>query len=273
MIIVANSFQGIPLADNSVQCVVTSPPYWGLRNYGVQGQLGQEPKLEAYVTNLVHVFREVHRILRNDGTLWLNLGDCFLRKNLLGIPWRVAFALQEDGWFLRSDIIWSKPNCMSESVKDRPTCSHEYLFLLTKSPRYFYDAEAIAEPAVSTDVRKFVDASSDKQRGHSRRHAGFNGRYAERLRTQGLPTTRNKRSVWSVAVRPSPDPDHFATFPPNLITPCILAGSRIGDTVLDPFSGSGTVVLVATGNSRRGIGLELNKAYATRSRQRMGLVV
>ena len=257
------------LPDESVQCCITSPPYWGLRDYGIAGQLGLERTPEEYVAKLVEVFREVRRMLRGDGTLWLNLGDsyatqggrgearmvelgnpsegaktvaaargeasgtkmaCGLKpKDLVGIPWRVAFALQADGWWLRSDIIWSKPNPMPESVTDRPTKAHEYLFLLTKSARYYYDGEAIKEPA---DGRTWHDLTGPprldvpgqtKQDGHGRRHSGFNARYFQ----EPPPASRNRRSVWTIPTQPFPEA-HFATFPEALVEPCIAAGSSEG---------------------------------------------
>jgi DNA modification methylase len=306
------------LPDESVQCCVTSPPYWGLRDYGADGQMGLEPTPEAYVAGMVGVFGEVRRVLRDDGTLWLNLGDSYagswgaqsrggppsesstLRgnchvgggpkikslsatqiaahpkltktgsidrtpglkpKDLVGIPWRVAFALQADGWWLRSDIIWNKPNPMPESVTDRPTKAHEYLFLLSKGERYYYDADAVAEDAVSASVWKFTDGGRDKQRGHGRRHAGFNGRYAERLAEDGPPDTRNRRSVWTIATKPYPEA-HFATFPPELPRLCIQAGTKPGGTVLDPFAGAGTTLYVAKELGRKSVGIELNPTYA-----------
>jgi DNA modification methylase len=250
------------LPDESVQSCITSPPYWGLRDYGIAGQLGLERTPEEYVEKLVEVFREVRRVLRGDGTLWLNLGDCYnaynggagpgsklsdtqtserphletgygLRtpslkpKDLVGIPWRVAFALQADGWWLRRDIIWHKPNPMPESVTDRPTSSHEYVFLLTKSARYYYDGEAIKEPA---DGRTWHDLTGPprldvpgqtKQDGHGRRHSGFNARYFQ----EPPPASRNRRSVWTIPTQSFPEA-HFATFPEALVEPCIAAGSR-----------------------------------------------
>lgn len=309
------------LPSESVHCCITSPPYWGLRDYGVIGQLGLEPTPQAYVAGMSAIFLEVMRVLRSDGTLWLNLGDSYATgagkacspgggaqgenfsgprgyrgshepdgknpnacvptfqpnrmpvdglkpKDLVGIPWRVAFALQADGWYLRSDIIWAKPNPMPESVTDRPTKAHEYLFLLTSSSRYSYDAAAIAEEAVSTEIKKFTDGGADKQRGHSRRHAGFNGRYAQRLDLEGVPTTRNARSVWTVATEPFPDA-HFAVMPTALVEPCVMAGCPEGGTVLDPFAGSGTVGVVALRHGRNFIGIELNPAYATMARDRI----
>ena len=213
------------LPDRSVHTCVTSPPYFGLRDYGVDGQIGLEDTPEVFVARLVEVFREVRRVLREDGTLWLNLGDSYGKnKQLLGIPWRVAFALQADCWYLRQDIIWQKPNPMPESIKDRCTKAHEYIFMFSKSAKYFYDSEAVKEPAVTKDGFKFTDGGKDKQRGHSRRHAGFNGRYAEKIASDGPPETRNRRSVWTVATKPFKGA-HFATFPPDLIEPCVLAGA------------------------------------------------
>jgi DNA modification methylase len=471
------------MPDESVQCCVTSPPYWGLRDYGADGQIGLEATPEEYVERLVEVFREVRRLLRPDGTLWLNLGDCYAShppgiqsaerykastlhgaapglsngvlspatsgklntivsglkpKDLVGIPWRVAFALQqphevvtirdradrawlaalidgegcitttvakpttgvnesyaivlqvrmsdrecldrvvaitgmsrvqneasppshaangqrpvfcwkvagdnaaailseiapylfikrrqavaawnlqrlkdgvvtkrgvpvpvanmeqrrelhrviralnqregadlpgwcrqpsfhvEPGWYLRSDVIWAKPNPMPESVRDRPTKAHEYLFLLSKSERYYYDAEAIAEDAVSESVWKFTDGGRDKKRGHGRRHAGFNGRYAERLAEDGPPATRNRRSVWTISTKPYPDA-HFAVFPPELPRLCIQAGCPEGGVVLDPFAGSGTTLHVAKEAGRRAVGIEINTEYCDLAAQR-----
>ena len=267
--------------DQSVHCCVTSPPYWGLRDYGVAGQLGLESTPAEYVEKMVAVFREVRRVLRDDGTLWLNLGDSYARmqegnvpqsknpdcpppfmagrvknaglkpKDLVGTPWRVAFALQADGWYLRQDIIWSKPNPMPESVRDRCTKAHEYIFLLSKSERYWFDADAIAEPA---DVKNFRDAPCarrDPPPGQSTDTGFLEGRYYE---------TRNKRSVWTVATQPYAEA-HFATFPPKLIEPCILAGCPVGGAVLDPFNGSGTTGLVSLQHGRHYVGIELNTDY------------
>lgn len=283
------------LPDASVHCCVTSPPYWGLRDYGVAGQLGLEKTPEEYVANLVAAFREVRRVLRDDGTLWLNLGDSYnsgggttcaigggLRENrqreknyretipglkpkdLVGIPWRVAFALQADGWYLRSDIIWAKPNPMPESVRDRPTRSHEYIFLMSKNARYYYDAEAIYE--------SMADASA------ARYEYGFGGAKNEHLKATVKPTAvvgdrtpttgRNKRSVWTVTTRPYAEA-HFATFPPDLIEPCIKAGCPAGGVVLDPFFGAGTTGLVAARLGREFIGIELNAKYCEMAERRI----
>ena len=294
------------LPDQSVHCCVTSPPYFGLRDYGMAGQIGLEDTPDAFVARLVDVFREVRRVLRDDGTLWLNLGDSYAAnrsyqvpstkggakhgpgqaaggkasavpdglkpKDLIGIPWRVAFALQADGWYLRQDIIWHKPNPMPESVTDRCTRAHEYLFMLSKSARYFYDAEAIKEPAKYSgltgkdasgfkDAKKFEGKHRDKQRGHGRRHAGFNDRWDAMSREEQCSGSRNRRSVWTVATKPYAGA-HFATFPPDLIEPCILAGCPVGGAVLDPFGGSGTIAGVAMRNGRSAILCELNPDYA-----------
>jgi DNA modification methylase len=290
----------IPLIDGCVQTVVTSPPYWGLRDYGVSGQIGLEPTPESYVATMVGVFREVRRVLRDDGTVWLNLGDSYAgsgkgwgggsisensghlekmggngtakqaginsglvppglkAKDLCGIPWRVAFALQADGWYLRSDIIWAKPNPMPESVTDRPTRSHEYIFLLSKSERYFYDADAIAEDAIHAgkEVSLGEKSLSKGQANGAGIRASGNGNAQSVM----VAARRNKRSVWTVNSEPTPEA-HFATFPQKLIEPCVLAGSRTGDLVLDPFIGSGTVGKVAERFGRRWVGLELSESY------------
>jgi DNA modification methylase len=293
------------LPDGSVQTCVTSPPYWGLRDYGNDGQLGLEPTPDEYVANMVAVFREVRRVLADDGTLWLNLGDSykpsgngstkkgfneryfgrpfendkqgaseghldrsnfradFLKpKDLVGIPWRVAFALQSDGWWLRQDIIWHKPNPMPESVTDRCTKAHEYLFLLSKSARYFYDAGAIKEPGVlGPHVRD--RASNFKKAGRETFASHLTG-----AATIELDGTRNKRSVWTVATKPYSGA-HFAVMPADLVEPCVLAGSKTGDTVLDPFTGSGTVGMVALRHGREFVGVELNPDYADLANKRI----
>jgi site-specific DNA-methyltransferase (cytosine-N4-specific) len=244
------------------QMCVTSPPYWGLRDYGIPGQIGAETKVDDYVSALVNVFREVRRVLAKDGTVWLNLGDSYTSggrrwrqtdkknparamdyraptpeglkpKDLIGVPWRVAFALQADGWWLRSDVIWHKPNAHPESVKDRPARVHEYLFLLTKSQDYFYDWQAVRERATGPDGGK-----------------------------------RNRRSVWSINTEPFADA-HFATFPPALVAPCLQAGTHRGSEVIDPFFGSGTVGEVCADLGRRFVGIELNREYAQIARKRL----
>ena len=276
---VINRLKDLP--DRSIQCVVTSPPYWGLRDYGVEGQLGLEPTPELYVENMVEVFREIKRVLKDDGTCWLNLGDSYAgggkgnygsgisthngtvskhpkgsdfktpnlkTKDLVGIPWRVAFALQADGWYLRQDIIWHKPNPMPESVKDRCTKSHEYIFLLTKSAKYFYDADALREPA-DTKPHKMGGTQTSSDRNDGDRQDVVIG--------DGF---RNKRSVWKITTKPYKEA-HFAVFPEELPTLCIKAGSSEGDVVLDPFFGSGTTGWVAQRLGRKWIGIELNAEY------------
>ena len=284
------------LDDESVQCVVTSPPYWGLRDYGVDGQLGLEATPEEFVENMVDVFREVKRVLRNDGTLWLNLGDSYfgggrgddskLRgshkgqgtydsmksskpdwnkvkglkpKDLVGIPWRVALALQADGWYLRSDIIWNKPNPMPESVTDRPTKSHEYIFLLTKSAKYYYDAEAIKEKnsPLTTERAKYHWAKPETKASQYQKLNGLNRDEEYPISADGK---RNKRSVWKITTKPYKEA-HFATFPEELPETCIKAGTQKGDVVLDIFAGSGTTLRVASKLGRKGIGIELNPEY------------
>jgi DNA modification methylase len=290
------------LPDSCVQCCVTSPPYWGLRDYGVAGQLGLEPAPEEYVAKMVAVFAEVKRVLRDDGTLWLNLGDSYAAngisglavkgdsstlggtanaahtaqrktvpaglkpKDLVGIPWRVALALQADGWYLRSDVIWSKPNPMPESVTDRPTKSHEYIFLLSKSAKYFYDAEAVKEPCESgpSDVRKMEESLPRIGGKHkilvdplSKASSTTN---IGRKRSVGNPDGRNCRSVWTIATCPYSGA-HFATFPPAIPERCIKAGTKPGDVVLDPFMGSGTTGAVALRLGRQTIGFDLNPEY------------
>jgi len=313
------------LPPQSVQTIVTSPPYWGLRSYlpaddpAKPLEMGSEPTPEAFVANLVALFAALRPALRDDGTLWLNLGDSYATngtsgpqgatgerasrsftaanlpakvpqgckpKDLCGIPWLVAFALRADGWYLRSDIVWHKPNPMPESVRDRPTRAHEYLFLLTKQARYFYDADAIAEPIsqasidrisqpnfanqtggekdygttgvnASRSMRKTLENFASKQDGHGRRHAGFNDRYD----FDNPAPTRNRRDVWTLPTIPYPG-SHYATMPPELVRPCILAGSRPGDLVCDPFLGSGTVAAVAIEEGRRWVGCDLDARNA-----------
>lgn len=391
-IINADAREGLTsLAEGFVQCVVTSPPYWGLRDYGLDGWeggnedcdhaygrftrggltskqasnpgsngdearscrcgairvsrgIGLEESPEAWVGQLVDVFRKVRRVLCDDGTVWVNVGDAYsarLRqsgdehagdlskstrgvitqgarplcgglkeKDLIGLPWRLAFALQADGWYLRSDIIWAKPNPMPESVRDRPTKSHEYVFLLTKQPRYYYDQDAVRMPWTSgrDDMRQkglrtgqaYIEQEMwpsnsekparvpsgwntgpgghgtidgrypkpDKQRGHSRRHAGFNDRWDAMSRDEQQVNGANLRTVWTIPTKPFPEA-HFATFPPDLVIPCVKAGSREGDTVLDPFCGSGTTGVVARKLGRDFIGIELNPEYAEMARKRI----
>jgi DNA modification methylase len=292
------------MPDQSVQTCVTSPPYFGLRDYGHEGQIGLEDTPDAFVARLVEVFREVRRVLRDDGTLWLNLGDSYAsarggthqpaetlaggrngktddgqrvnrdrhdgynptrnasaigmkHKDLIGIPWRVAFALQSDGWYLRQDIIWHKPNPMPESVTDRCTKAHEYLFLLSKSPRYYFDADAINEPVADTSAARLAQPNLKSQAGSTRVPGKTNGT----MKAVGNGKTRNRRSVWTVTTKPFKGA-HFATFPPDLIEPCILAGCPVGGVVLDPFGGSGTTAGVALKNGRKAVLCELNPEYA-----------
>ena len=244
------------MPDQSVHTCVTSPPYFGLRDYGMDGQIGLENTPDAFVARLVDVFRDVRRVLRDDGTLWLNLGDTIIAKQMQGIPWRVAFALQADGWYLRQDIIWHKPNPMPESVTDRCTKAHEYVFLLSKSPRYYFNADAIKEPAAESSVARLSQATLAEQAGSARVPGKTNGN----MKAVG-GDMRNKRSVWTVTTKPFKGA-HFATFPPDLIEPCILAGSPRGGVVLDPFGGSGTTAGVAIRNGRQAVLCELNPEYA-----------
>jgi site-specific DNA-methyltransferase (adenine-specific) len=248
------------LPSESVRCVVTSPPYWGLRDYGIEEQIGLETTVPQFLNRLVAIFAEVKRVLTSDGTLWLNIGDGYTSgnrgwrapdkknparamdvrpdtpeglkpKDLIGVPWRLAFALQADGWYLRSDIVWNKPNAMPESVKDRPARSHEYLFMLSKSEKYYYDWQAGREKADGGGLR-------------------------------------NRRSVWNINTKPFAGA-HFATFPPDLIRPCVQASTEPGDYVLDPFFGSGTVGLVCQEENRQYIGIELNPEYVSLAAERL----
>lgn len=331
------------MPDESVQCCVTSPPYWGLRDYGVCGQLGLERTPEEYVAKVVAGFREVRRVLRKDGTLWLNMGDSYCTtdkwggggditgkqtvaedgsipswdtvrrkrekipglkpKDMVGMPWRVALALQADGWYLRQDIIWSKPNPLPESVTDRCTKSHEYIFLLSGSPKYYFDQESILEP-VSANTHARLSQDVQNQIGSERVPGKTNGnmkavgrkelpetqsklaQYRDNQRKLAatgsgtknnssfdaamaiMPENRNKRSVWTVTTQGYSEA-HFATFPPKLIEPCILAGCPEDGTVLDPFSGAGTTGLVSTRLHRNFIGIELNPEYITMARNRI----
>ena len=238
----------------SVNCCVTSPPYFGLRDYGNDEQIGLEATPEAFVESMVNVFREVKRVLADDGTLWLNLGDSYGKeKQLIGIPWRVALALQADGWYLRQDIIWSKPNPMPESVTDRCTKAHEYIFLLSKKPKYYYDAEAVREECSGTGHGGSPNNRGKRQETLSQNKGGNLGDWDD-------GKGRNKRSVWNVNTQPYSGA-HFATFPPDLIKPCILAGCPTGGTVLDPFGGSGTTGMVALELGRSAELIELNPDY------------
>jgi DNA modification methylase len=283
-----------------VQCCVTSPPYWGLRDYGAEGQIGQESTPEEYVARLVEVFREVRRVLADDGVLWLNLGDSYAAttkgssgkgakqrsnagtiladrrwsvpegpkpKDLVGIPWMVAFALRADGWYLRSEVIWSKPNPMPESVTDRPTKAHEQVFLLTKSARYFYDADAIREAASMNSHGGAGPNAGAKRAALQDVTATTLGQTAHALGIAG----RNARSVWTI----TPEPcalAHFATMPPELARRCILAGSRKGDIVIDPFGGAATTALMALAHGRRAILCEINPDYIALQHERLAAV-
>lgn len=248
------------LPAQSAHCCVTSPPYFGLRDYGHDGQIGLEKDPEAFVRELVEVFREVRRVLRDDGTLWLNLGDSYGKaKQLLGIPWRVAFALQADGWHLRQDIIWHKPNPMPESVRDRCTKAHEYIFLLSKTSNYYFNNDAIKEPA---------DPKNHRQSAGIRRTAPGSTAHGGPASGSRRYTTKNKRSVWSVTVKPFKEA-HFATFPPDLIEPCILAGCPPGGHVLDPFNGAGTTGVVSVRHERNYTGIELNPEYLELTKKRL----
>lgn len=246
------------LPNQSFRCCVTSPPYWGLRDYDNANQLGQEETPEKYVANMVKVFHELWRVMRNDSTLWLNIGDTYRDKQLVGIPWRLAFALQRDGWILRQDIIWHKPNVMPESVTDRCTRSHEYVFLLTKTEKYHYNAKATQEDFI-TDDRVMVANPKNIKMGlkPTRKHGERTG-----------ATGRNKRSVWSVGSSGIAEM-HFAPFPEKLIEPCILAGSAKGDIIFDPFLGSGTTIIAALKNYRKGFGIELNPDYVKLAKARI----
>lgn len=252
----------LQMPDGHFDCIVTSPPYWGLRDYGVPGQIGAEPTIDDYIADLVRLFREARRTLADDGTLWLNIGDSYTSggrtwrdadaknkgramdyraptpeglkpKDLIGVPWKLAFALQADGWYLRTDIIWNKPNCQPESVKDRPTRAHEYLFLFSKSEKYYYDWQAIMEPA-----------ADPKQK------------------------SKNRRTVWNINTEPYPG-SHFAVYPKALVRICVAAGSRKNDRVLDPFLGSGTTGVICNELGRDCVGIELNAEYAELARERL----
>ena len=327
MLIFADALDGLKqIADNSVDVCVTSPPYYNLRDYNVDGQIGLEDTPEDYISRLVDVFREVRRVLKPDGTCWINIADSYagsgkgrkkdgdtspfgklqssnagstsgrLRKtvsgdckpkDLIGIPWLLAFALRADGWYLRDDIIWAKPNPMPESVRDRCTKSYEHIFMLSKSKNYYFNAEAIAEPvADSTITRLNTDienqkgsAAYGKTNGNMKAAAPrFGGsKYSEdsdvHSRTKSgneyeLKPRRNKRNVWTVSTK-SYKGAHFATFPPDLIVPCILAGSRLGGVVLDPFLGSGTTAATAFEHGRDYIGIELNTDYEPLIKERL----
>lgn len=318
------------MESESVNCCVTSPPYYGLRDYGCQGQIGLEATPQEYIDKLVLVFREVRRVLTTDGTLWLNIADSYAgsgkgrnadghfnltsickesygqkssvlsktivndklkRKDLIGIPWMLAFALRDDGWYLRQDIIWYKPNCMPEAVKDRCTKSHEYLFLLSKSDKYYFDYSAIREPAVGFDKSSPRDSlgthtpNSGRRKGNSKTFRGggtyTGGRSFENSNkvdreshgnSENTTGFRNRRSVWSISTKGYAGA-HFATFPEELVRPCILAGSKPNDVILDPFCGSGTVGAVSIQEGRNFIGIDLNPDYCQMSVHRIEKII
>lgn len=299
------------LDDESINCCVTSPPYYNLRDYGVDGQIGLENSPEEYIQKLVEIFREVRRVLKKDGTLWVNIADSYAGsgkgrvkggvakretfgkvqsgnagsingilkktvsdnckpKDLIGIPWMLAFALRADGWYLRQDIIWAKPNPMPESVKDRCTKSHEYIFMFSKTPRYYFDSKAIQEDAVTYEelkrrVRNGHGEWKTKKAASTYAVSGV-GRSRETLYSEG--GKRNKRDVWTITTKPYKGA-HFATFPPDLIEPCILAGCPENGIVLDPFAGSGTTGMVAKKNKRNFVLIELNEEYVALCKDRV----
>lgn len=325
-VIFADALKGLAMLEsNSVDACITSPPYYGLRDYGVNGQIGLESTPDEYIDRLVNVFRKVRRVLKPDGTLWVVIADSYAgsgkgawknkngqkevyvldqgsaptkmpktfegikAKDLIGIPWMLAFALRADGWYLRQDIIWHKTNPMPESVKDRCTKSHEYIFLLSKSPRYYFNAEAIAEP-VANSTKKRLTQNIENQNGSNRAYGKNNGpmkacapRYGgnkytatpdvfSRTKSGNLYAPRqlrNKRDVWTVCTKGFKGA-HFATYPDTLILPCVLAGSKVDGTVLDPFCGSGTTLQVAAQNGRNGIGIEINAEYEPLIKARIG---
>lgn len=327
-VIFGDALSGLKLLpDESVDTCITSPPYFNLRDYGKAGQIGIESTIDEYIEKLVIVFREVRRVLRADGTLWVNIGDSYAGsgkgssnypsnakkykqgsnrgsvgyylpcivpantkpKDLIGVPWMLAFALRADGWYLRQDIIWQKPNPMPESVKDRCTKSHEYIFLLSKRPRYYFDSEAIAENVTESSMKRY-NQNILGQKGSERVPGKSNGnmkaalpRYGGKKYTEDpdlfyrtksgnaydLRPKRNKRDVWTVSTKPYKGA-HFATFPDTLITPCVLAGSREGGVVLDPFCGTGTTLMVANKYGRNGVGIELNESYEQLIKDRVG---
>lgn len=302
------------LESESVNCCVTSPPYYNLRNYGVDGQIGMEDTPEEYIEKLVDIFREVRRVLRKDGTLWINIGDSYATnsgpqpprntrnsqghtkkrvpyghkpKDLIGIPWMLAFALRADGWYLRQDIIWNKSNCLPESVRDRCTRSHEYIFLLSKSERYYFDAEGISEPISGSSTKRYLQ-NIQAQNGSNRQPGKTNGamkaalprfggsKYPEHSdgdhrKSGNVYTTamrRNKRDVWTISTGGFKGA-HFAVFPEKLVEPCILAGCPEGGTALDPFTGSGTTGAVAKRLWRDFIGIEINRKYHAMATERI----
>ena len=269
------------LPDESVHCCVTSPPYYALRDYEAEGQIGQEATLEEYIERLVEVFQEVNRVLRPDGTLWLNIADTYCKntkqgakqKDMLGIPWRLALALRRDGWYLRSDIIWQKENPMPESVTDRCTRSYEHVFHMSKSKRYYFDQRAIAEPMKPSSLLRLQEGRSGSGK-YSQHVPGQTVQGICRPRKAGdvtedqLPTHRNKRDVWHINTG-AYSGAHFAVFPVKLAETCLLAGCPVGGVVLDPFFGSGTTGLAAKRNGRHYIGIELNPEYCQLAEERI----
>ncbi len=277
------------MPDDIVDCVVTSPPYWGLRNYGVVSQIGHEKTPEEYIEKMTYIFKEIKRILKSTGTIWINIGDSYYNnfgggsktcgvgnikalrergrankqkhplikfKDIVGIPWMLAFALRNDGWYLRQDIIWHKSNAMPESVHDRCTKSHEYIFLMTKNPKYYFDQDSIREPL---NLSSFVEGRAVNTNGPTD------------MKRFCHPKGRNKRSVWTVPTASVYGQEHPATYPEKLILPCILAGCPRGGVVLDPFFGSGTTGFVASNNGRDYIGIEINEKYIEIAKERLGL--
>lgn len=313
-IIIGDALESLrEIESETVDCCVTSPPYYGMRDYGMDGQIGLEHTPDEYIYRLVDVFREVRRTLKPDGTLWIVIADSYAGsgkgaakypenaakykqgtnhgmmgavattqtktpgikpKDMIGIPWMLAFALRTDGWYLRSDIIWHKPNVMPESVKDRPTKCYEHVFMLAKSRRYYYDADAVLVPAHYDGRKETLNKGSSKYErtvvpGNNPQSQHVAGKPHERWRFKDGKAVRNRRDIWKVSTRPFSGA-HFATFPPELIEPCILAGSRPGGIVLDPFIGSGTTAEVANKHGRDCIGIEINPAYAEFIRKRTG---
>ena len=287
--------------DNSVDCCVTSPPYYALRDYGVDGQIGLEETPEKYIERLTEVFMEVHRVLKPNGTLWLNIGDSYngnkvgntevvknkkvsesndfhkklwsgaKPKDLIGIPWMLAFSLRNAGWYLRQDIIWCKPSCMPESVTDRCTKSHEYIFLMSKSERYYFDYEEIQEPCVNQERTNFQSGSRKNGINKDRNDNDWGERSKSWIpKMKGDKIVRNKRDVWMVNPKPNKEA-HFATYPEELVATCILAGCPEKGIVLDPFMGSGTTGIVANKLNRHYVGIELNPEYVEMAERRIGL--
>ena len=305
-IICADAVEGLKqIADNTVRTCITSPPYYGLRDYGMDGQIGIEPTPEAFIERLVAVFREVKRVLKDDGTLWVNISDSYAthasaskeyshnfrqadvaadngigtmkkptahsmglkEKDMIGIPWMLAFALRADGWYLRSDIIWRKTNGLPEPVKDRPAKGYEHIFLLAKSHKYFYDADAVKQPCCAETMARYGRAHST-----SNKHALFTTQPINSKSTESISEdrkTKNMKDVWDIPTNSYRVDAHFAMFPEKLVEPCILAGSEVGDFVLDPFFGSGTTGAVAKRLGRKYIGVELNPEYAKLAQQRI----